>query len=119
MAWERLTARQFAKHRRDGQRRTVSCPLISRLEYAHSAMSVPYRDHFTEPANLGEGFRLHKDRCGRQLEAICWLRTHPLGWELALNVNGNLQRSELCRSQDAVLDLTERWKAGMIEKGWQ
>ena len=82
-------------------------------------MPVPYREHFTEPVNLGEGFRLHKDRCGRQLEAICHLQTHQLGWELVLTVNASLQRSEVCRSQDAVLDLTERWKAALTEKGWR
>jgi hypothetical protein len=71
------------------------------------------------PVDLGEGFRLHKERCGRQLEAICWLRTHPLGWELVLNVNQNLQRAEVCRSQDELLDKTERWKAALIERGWR
>jgi hypothetical protein len=55
-------------------------------------MSVTQREDWPgHPVDLGEGFRLHKDRYGRQLEAICWLRTHPLGWELVLNVNGNLQ----------------------------
>jgi hypothetical protein len=82
-------------------------------------MSVTYREHFTEPVNLGEGFRVRKDRCGRQLEAICWLRTHPLGWELVLNVNGSLQRSQVCRSNDEVLDLTERWKSMRVESGWR
>jgi hypothetical protein len=56
-------------------------------------MSVLQRDHWTEPAHLGEGFRLHKERCGRELEAV--------------------------RNQDALLDLTERWKAAMMEKGWR
>jgi len=82
-------------------------------------MSVLQRDHWTEPAHLGEGFRLHKDRCGRQLEAICHLQTHPLGWERVLTINASLQRSEVVRSQDAVLDLTEGWKAALIEKGWR
>jgi len=82
-------------------------------------MSIPYREHWTGAVDLGEGFRLHKNRCGRQLEAICWLRTHPLGWELVLNVNASLQRSEVVRSQDAVLDLRERWKAALVERGWR
>jgi hypothetical protein len=67
---------------------------------------------------LGEGFRLYKQRCGRQLEAICYLRTHPLGWELVLTVNESLQRSEVCRSQDEVLDKCESWRAAMVERGW-
>ena len=82
-------------------------------------MSALYREHFDGPVDLGEGFRLHKDRAGRQLEAICWLRTHQLGWEMVLNVNGNLQRSEVCRSQDEVLDRTEQWKAALVGRGWR
>ena len=82
-------------------------------------MLVPYREHFTEPVQLGEGFRLHKERCGRQLEAICHLQTHQLGWEVVLTVNASLQRSEVCRSQDEMLDLTERWNSALIEKGWR
>ena len=27
--------------------------------------------------DLGEGFRLHKDRCRLQLQAVCCLRSHP------------------------------------------
>jgi hypothetical protein len=71
------------------------------------------------PAVLGESFRLRKERNGRQLEAVCWLRTHELGWELVLNVNGNLQRSEVCRSRDEVLDRTDSWRSAMAERGWR
>jgi len=78
------------------------------------------RDHWSgHPIDLGEGFRLRKARDGRKLEAICWLRTHELGWELVLNVNGHLQRSEVCRSRDEVLDRTEWWRAAMTERGWR
>jgi len=83
-------------------------------------MSTLQREHWDgHPIHLGEGFRLHRDRRGRQLEAICHLQTHPLGWELVLTVNASLQRSEVVRSQDAVLDLTERWKAALVERGWR
>jgi hypothetical protein len=34
-----------------------------------------------------------------------------------LEVNGDLQRSQVCRSQDEVLTTGEQWKAGMVEKG--
>ena len=33
--------------------------------------------------------------------------------------NGDLQRSEVFRSQDAVLTAGEAWKAAMIDKGWE
>ena len=75
-------------------------------------------DWFGEPAALGRAFTLHKSRCGQQLEAVCRLVSHQLGWELRLEVNGDLQRSEVCRSTDEVLTRSEQWKAAMIEKGW-
>jgi hypothetical protein len=36
-----------------------------------------------------------------------------------LIVNASLQRSEVCRSQDEVLDMCERWRAAMTERGWR
>ena len=82
-------------------------------------MDVLQREYWPGHAvDLGEGFRLHKHRGGHVLEAVCWLRTHPLGWELVLNVNGNLQRTEVCRSQEEILSRTESWKAALLERGW-
>ena len=75
-------------------------------------------DWFGEPAALGRAFTLHKQRCGRSLEAVCRLVSHQLGWELQLEINGDLQRSEVCRSADEVLTVSEKWKAAMCEKGW-
>jgi hypothetical protein len=71
-----------------------------------------------EPKVLGDTFRVHKDRGGQLLEAACRLVTHQLGWELRLEMAGSLQRSQVCRTQDDVLDTTEPWKAAMVEKGW-
>jgi hypothetical protein len=83
-------------------------------------MNIPQREHWTgHTVDLGEGFRLHKDRCGRQLEAICKLRTHPLGWELVLSVNDTFQRSEVCRSNDDVQDRTEAWRVSLTDRGWR
>lgn len=75
-------------------------------------------DWHGEPHAIGNLFRLQKDKCGQQLKAACRLVTHQLGWELRLEIAGSLQRSEVCRSQDEVLDKSEQWKAAMIEKGW-
>lgn len=79
-----------------------------------SASSAPV----SEPELVGELFRLHRMRCGQPLEAACHLLTHPLGWELRLDVAGSTQRSEVCRSQDTALDLSAEWKAGLVETGW-
>jgi hypothetical protein len=67
---------------------------------------------------LGEGFRLQRFRCDRQLEAVCQLRTHPLGWGLVLSVNESPQRSEVCTSHDEMLDKCESWRSAMVERGW-
>ena len=66
------------------------------------------------PVDLGEGFRVRK----REHEAVCWLRTNELGWELVVNVDGTLQRSQVCRTQDEILDLTDSWKAALLARGW-
>jgi hypothetical protein len=84
-----------------------------------SARNVLQRPYCSgEVVSVRKGFRLHKERCGRQLEVICHLQTHQFGWEVVLTVNSSLQRSQVCRSQDEVLDTTERWRAAMIDKGW-
>ena len=50
---------------------------------------------------------------------MCKLWTYALGWELRPEISGDLQRSEVFRSQDAVLTAGEAWKAAMIDTGWQ
>ena len=62
------------------------------------------------PVAVGEGFRVYMNRNGKRLEAVCTLLTHQLGFELRLNINGELRRSQVCRSTDDALSLTEKWK---------
>jgi hypothetical protein len=57
-------------------------------------------------------------RGDKRLEAAGRLWTHALEWEVRLEINGDVQRSEVFRSQDDVLTAGEQWKAAMIEKGW-
>jgi hypothetical protein len=77
------------------------------------------REHWNGlPALLGDLFRVSKMRGDKQLDAACRLWTHQLGWEVRLEINGDLQRSEVFRSQDEVLTAGETWNAAMIEKGW-
>jgi hypothetical protein len=71
------------------------------------------------PVPLGTGFEVHKTKGDeRELHAVCSLQTNLFGWELVLEVNGLLSRSQVCRSRDEVLDLCEHWRAVMIEGGW-
>ena len=70
------------------------------------------------PVAVGEGFRVYMDRNGkRRLQAVCALLTHQLGFELRLNISGELRGSQVCRSTDDVLSLTERWKASLLDSG--
>ena len=71
------------------------------------------------PVSLGTGFELHKLKAERDLRAVCSLQTHVLGWEVVLEVNGMLSRSQVCRSRDEVLGLCEQWRAVMVEIGWR
>ena len=73
-------------------------------------------DWYGRPVNLGELFILKKS--GR--EATCQLRSHQFGWELRLFIGADdIVQTQVCRSQDEVLNTGEQWKAAMIEKGWQ
>ena len=67
------------------------------------------------PFVVGRLFVLTKgDRTAR-----CALQTHPLGQELRLSVGSELLQSQVCRSQEDVLNTSARWKAAMQEKGWR
>ena len=71
------------------------------------------------PVPLGTGFELHKPKGDRELYAVCSLQTDKFGWEVVLEVNGLMSRSQVCRSRDEVLDLCEHWRAVMVESGWR
>jgi hypothetical protein len=48
------------------------------------------------------------------------LWSHQLGWELRLVIDGGeLQRSQVCRSNDEILDTQAQWKSAMVGKGWR
>jgi hypothetical protein len=59
---------------------------------------------------------MSKTRDDRTLSAVRKLWTHALAWEVRLEINGDLQRSEVLRSQDDVLTASESWKAAILEK---
>jgi hypothetical protein len=71
------------------------------------------------PVSLGLGFTLRKSKKGRELTAACGLWSHQLGWELRLDVNGLLARSQVCRSRDEVLAICEQWQDAMVSAGWR
>ena len=66
----------------------------------------------TEP--LGELWRL--EHAGRALR--CVLTTHTLGWELKVWAGEEFSRSQVCKTQDDVFDVSAAWRAEAIAKGW-
>ena len=71
-----------------------------------------------QPLHQGDWFRLHKERDGRPLEAVCQYWTHQFGWELRLVIGGELVQSQVCRTEPEVFDTFEAWQAALREKGW-
>ena len=67
----------------------------------------------------GQKLELRKRKSDRELRAVCSLQPHQLGFELVLEVNGLLSRSQVCRSRDEVLDVCEQWRAVMLWALWQ
>ena len=61
------------------------------------------REHWNgRPTHVGDLFRVHKMRGDKRLGAACQLWTHALGWDVRLEINGDLQRSEVFRSLDVL-----------------
>jgi hypothetical protein len=65
------------------------------------------------------GFELYKPKGGRELHAVCSRQTHVLGWEVVLEVNGMLSRSQVCRSQDEIPDLCQQKRGAILAAGWR
>jgi hypothetical protein len=73
----------------------------------------------SHPVPLGTAFDVRRSKRDRELRALCTLRSHQLGWELVLEVNGLLARSQVCRSRDEVLDVAEQRHSAMREQDWR
>ena len=71
-----------------------------------------------ESLKLRELWIVRKTREGRAHFAVCMLFSHLFGWELRLLIDGELQRSQVCCSEEEWLDTGDAWKAAMAEKGW-
>lgn len=49
---------------------------------------------------------------------LCLLWTHPMGWELKM-AGRDLIRSQVCRTEDSVFDVSERWSSESEARGWR
>ena len=76
---------------------------------------TPQREYWTgQQTELGDAWTLRKE----DKVARCVLLSHLFGHELKLFIDGELFRSQVCKSSDETLDTQEKWKAAMLEKGW-
>jgi hypothetical protein len=61
-----------------------------------------------------------KPKGDHALTAVCEVWTHPFGWELRLMIDGDgMKMTSVVRSAREMLESLEKWKAAMIEKGWE
>lgn len=84
-----------------------------------SASVLQRSEWYGEPKDLGDCFRLSKEKNGRVMTSVCRLFTHQFGWELFLETNGLLQQSAVCRTENEVFTTFEDWKKAVVEKGWR
>ena len=49
---------------------------------------------------------------------VCRMFTHPLGHELRLELSGRLQNSQVCRTDQEIVECQERWRATLEAQGW-
>ena len=92
----------------------------SPVGYSPALMDALQRENWSgEPARPGESWRLHKFGCPHPKVAVCRSQSSDFGWELILEINGELSASQVCRNSEQVLTTSEQWKKAMIEKGWR
>ena len=80
-------------------------------------MRVQQREFWNgQPEALRELFTLTK---AAGVRARCVLWSHPLGWELRLDVNRTFVRSQVTRGSMEADTTAVEWRAAMVDEGWQ
>jgi hypothetical protein len=77
----------------------------------YSLIPPEWRGHAVK---LGEMWRLTK----ANHVAVCTLFTHPIGWEIRCDVDGDMRQTQAGRGLVALLDESDKWKQAFLEKGW-
>lgn len=82
------------------------------------AVSVPQRDRYDGvPREVAVWWTLRRE--ATKGEAICRQMTHVFGFELRLEVRGELVESAVCRTLDEIVSCQERWCSRLESKGWK
>ena len=74
---------------------------------------LPQREHFKCAELLSPEWELRKG----QKRATCDVWSDQFGFELRLAVSRELVQSQVCRTQEAMIETQERWRAGLEMKG--
>lgn len=72
-------------------------------------------DFYRGPQRLRELWTLSRDA----LLMRCALSTHRLGWELRLSSGSSFARTQVCRSEREVYEVSDAWRTEAIAKGWK
>lgn len=76
---------------------------------------LPRHEWSGEPIELGDVWMLEKE--GRRL--VCRLLSHPLGWELRLEVDRELWQSQACKTENDLFSTAREWREQAESNGWQ
>jgi hypothetical protein len=78
----------------------------------HARLIIP--EYYDRPCEVSEVWTVKKS--GHV--ATCRLRTHPLGAEARVDIDGEWQRGEAGRDGLALVELAIEWKDQFVAKGW-
>jgi hypothetical protein len=76
---------------------------------------IPQREHWSGPERLSPGWTLSKDR--KTAECVVW--SHQFGFELRVTIGADLVQSQVCRTQQDLINIQETWRAAYEGKGWE
>ena len=68
-----------------------------------------------QPETLRELFALSKPN---GIRAACTLWSHMFGWELRLEVNGTIVRTQVEREFATIERTSDEWRTAMLHEGW-
>jgi len=83
-------------------------------------MNVPKPEFWNnaDPERLPDAWRLTKVKGEQTFTAVCQVWAVELGWDLRLFIDGELMKSQVCRSGGEMVDRAEYWRAAFEVKGW-
>jgi hypothetical protein len=75
---------------------------------------IQARSHFAGAERLSPAWTLTKG----WKTAACVVWSHQFGFELRLTIGEELRQSQVCRTQEDLINYQDTWRAGLKVKGW-